>query len=189
MTPIRRFAGIGSRETPRSIRPLIDIVCDVAVTAGFTLVSGGADGADSMFENAYDERWGCKEIRLPWPGFNGNASPLTSASAEAWEIAAQHHPAWSSLSRGAKALHARNVHQVLGADCRSPVEFVVYWTMRGQMVGGTGQALRIASAYDIECVSLWSFGDRLFGDTMLGEKMIALCQAWPTAGARTPGTT
>jgi hypothetical protein len=26
------------------------------------------------------------------------------------------HPAWSRLTRGVRALHARNCHQVLGAD-------------------------------------------------------------------------
>ncbi len=73
----------------------------------------------------------------------------------AYELAATFHPAWSRLPRAVRALHARNAHQVLGADLASPARFVLCWTPdgsldgRGRRVGGTGQALRIARHHGI----------------------------------------
>lgn len=51
-------------------------------------------------------------------------------------------------------LHARNCYQVLGADLRTPTQFVICWTPRGSGEGGTGQALRIAKAYNIPIFDL-----------------------------------
>lgn len=75
-------------------------------------------------------------------------------------MAAGFHPAWSRLSSGVRHLHARNCHQVLGRDLNAPARFVVRWTPdgsldgRGQRVGGTGQALRIAHHHGISVFNL-----------------------------------
>jgi hypothetical protein len=78
----------------------------------------------------------------------------TLARAEA--IAAAHHPRWWQLSDAARRLHTRNVFQVLGDDLASPSEFVVCWTPRGDLVGGTAQALRIAATYGVPIANLGS---------------------------------
>ena len=76
------------------------------------------------------------------------------------QMAAAHHPAWERLGRGARSLHARNCHQILGRDLDDPVSFVVCWTPDGATThpgpstGGTGQALRIAAAHDIPVFNL-----------------------------------
>jgi hypothetical protein len=145
------YAGIGSRSTPTELEPVIANVAFVCNVQGFTLRSGGAPGADTMFEKDADR----KEIFLPWRQFNGNESPLHPPTAEAYKIAATYHPAWSRCSQGARALHARNVHQILGRNLNEPVEFVVCWTPGGEDVGGTSQALRIARAYGIWIENLW----------------------------------
>jgi hypothetical protein len=75
-------------------------------------------------------------------------------------MASRFHPAWASLRAGVRPLHARNCHQVLGADLTSPARFVLCWTPdgsldgRGRRVGGTGQALRIAHHYGVPVFNL-----------------------------------
>ena len=61
------YAGIGSRKTPVHILSKMRRVAERLEVRGYTLRSGGADGADTAFEE------GCKrkEIFLPQPGFNG----------------------------------------------------------------------------------------------------------------------
>lgn len=126
---------------------------------GWTLRSGGAPGADSAFERgamrAMDgdllEPW--PEVYLPWEGFEGrpvgpdHLSPYPGAA----EVAERFHPAWRYLSRGAKLLHARNVHQILGQNVAEPrlSAFVLCWTKDAKGGGGTGQALRVAAGYGV----------------------------------------
>jgi hypothetical protein len=59
------------------------------------------------------------------------------------------------LSYGAKKLMARNCHQVLGQDLKTPVDFIVCWTKNGNINGGTGQALRIAKKLNIPVYNLF----------------------------------
>jgi hypothetical protein len=120
----------------------------------YILRSGGADGADSAFEAGCDLARGSKEIYLPWKGFNNNPSELYTQHPKAFEIAAKFHPSWDKLKDSVKKLMARNVHQVLGNDLGSPVEFVVCWTPNGLGGGGTGQALRLAKSLDIKIFDL-----------------------------------
>ena len=66
-------------------------------------------------------------------------------------VASAYHPAWDRCDRYARALHARNVAIVLGADPDQPdpVDAVTCWTPGGRVVGGTATAMRIAEAYGI----------------------------------------
>lgn len=81
-------------------------------------------------------------------------------SAEAFELAARVHPAWDRCSGRVRALHARNSHEILGADLARPSNFVVCWTPDGSLdgagreAGGTGQALRIAALHSIPVFNL-----------------------------------
>lgn len=134
------YAGIGSRETPSHILTLMTGIAEYLAIREWTLRSGGANGADSAFENGAE----AKEIYLPWQGFNGNASPLFRPTPEAIKMAEKYHPAWHKLRRGARLLMARNCHQVLGLDLKTPVEMVICWTKDAAGGGGTGQAIRIA---------------------------------------------
>jgi hypothetical protein len=154
---MKAFAGIGSRQTPDKLKPYIFEICKVLVSKGYTLRSGGADGADSFFEEGYDLVGGNKEIFLPWKGFNANKSPLYEIPLWAYSVAAKYHPHWHNLKKGPMKLHARNAQQVLGKDLNDPVEFVICWTPDGcnhgsgrtNATGGTGQAISIASDYNI----------------------------------------
>ncbi|UKL14738.1 DprA-like DNA processing chain A [Stenotrophomonas phage C121] len=126
---------------------------------GYTLRSGGADGADSAFEYGCDQGNGTKEIFIPWNGFSGrfmNERGIVVFNDPCHEkIASQFHPNWGACSKGAKALHTRNVAQILGESVSSKhTDFVVCWTKNGSGAGGTGQAIRIARAHSIPVFDL-----------------------------------
>lgn len=145
------YTGIGSRATPDEVLAKMTQIAQAFARKGWVLRSGGAKGADSAFEAGAGER---KEIFLPWPGFNGRQSSFSRPSAAALEMAAQLHPAWERCSQGARKLHARNTHQILGYDLKSPTSLVVCWTEGGGLKGGTAQAIRLATLYSIPVFNL-----------------------------------
>ena len=159
-TPI--VAAIGSRDAPVDARRLMNATGQVLGLNGFTLRSGAAEGSDQAFEAGFDAVEAEKEIFIPWDGFNDRSAAPDGTSAQisdrAYEIAEQFHPNWDNLSEPVRKLQARNTHQVLGADCESPVDVVVCWTVEGRGRGGTGQALRIAKAHNIPIIDLGAQG-------------------------------
>lgn len=148
------YAGIGSRKTPTVIQQRMTVFAHGRLLEGYTLRSGGADGADIAFESGAAD---LKEIFLPYDGFNNKrANGITIIDAltlptyeEARYIAKQYHPKWASLDEKSRRFHTRNVYQVLGADLNTPIEMVACWTVDRKASGGTGQAIRIALAKDI----------------------------------------
>ena len=151
------YTGIGSRQTPNIILKYMAKLAKILDEYSYILRSGGADGADSAFESGTMN----KEIFLPWKGFNNNDSQLYDIKSESFEIAERFHPNWIKLSNGAKKLHARNVHQILGKNLDKPSYFVVCWTKDGKASGGTGQAIRIAKYYNIRIFNLFNKNQRL----------------------------
>jgi len=157
------YTGIGSRETPAVILEIFEKVAILLAKKGYILRSGGADGADSAFEKGCLEASGAKEIFLPWSKFNGRSEKndgyyFTRDShydlyKKAKVLASSHHPVWESLKDGAKMLHTRNVHQVLGLDVETPSAFLICYSLvnvqTGEWRGGTGQALRVAHSLNI----------------------------------------
>lgn len=134
------YAGIGSRETPPDVCTRMLGYAHYLRGLGWTLRSGGAEGADAAFARGAG---GKAEIFRP-----------QDATDEALALAARFHPAWDRCSTYAKRLHARNGFQVLGRDLRSPSSFVICWTKDGKASGGTGQAIRIAMAHKIPVFNL-----------------------------------
>ena len=165
------YAGIGSRETPAKVLEQMKAVAGFLAMCGYTMRSGGAEGADTAFEIGHVDQlkeWERMEIFLPWSGFNNKRPnhkthiciPDTSeVYKQAEQIAEQFHPAWHRLTRGGKALQTRNVFQIMGPDLKSPSHFVVCWTKDGQATGGTGQAIRIAQAIGIPVYNLFNSED------------------------------
>ena len=151
------YTGIGSRQTPKEILDRMTHIGKEFAGMGFTLRSGGADGADSAFERGCEDVNGFKEIYIPWDGFNNLSSSAgykIGNHPDAESIMANLHPAWHVCSQGVRKLHTRNVYQVLGADLNTPSVLVVCWTPRGQIVGGTGQAIRLAIQHNIRVINL-----------------------------------
>lgn len=150
---MKAYAGIGSRSTPENECGVMIDLAGTLAEVGYTLRTGGAKGADEAFlMGAALRAGGAWSLWLPWQGYNGHEGTLPTA--KAFEVARRFHPAWHMCGPGAQKMHARNANIVLGADLATPVEFVVCWTPRGEPVGGTGQALRIAAAYDIPVYNL-----------------------------------
>lgn len=156
------YTGIGSRETPEEALRLFERISYLLAKRGWVVRSGGAPGADEAFIcDALLWSKDSVEIYLPWPGFNNwdwdeDIKMLEEPQPEAFDIAAKYHPHWQYLKQGAKKLHARNVHQILGEDVLAPklTEFVLCWTKNGKVVGGTAQAIRIANDYGVPVFNL-----------------------------------
>lgn len=163
----KTYAGIGSRDTPSEILETMKDIAALCHDVGYTLNSGGADGADSAFEQGALSVGGSCNIFLPWPKFNGHHSTYTRPKPEAYEIAASIHPIWQHLGKDSvRSLIARNMHQVLGWSLKDPVEFVVCWTFNGQETakqytlrsGGTGSAISLADSLGIPVFNLCNDG-------------------------------
>lgn len=168
---MKYYAGIGSRETPPNILSEMKAFGFLLAQMGYTLRSGGADGADTAFEQGCDFRNGLKEIYLPWKLFNRNKSPLFEITDNALAMAKQvYGPRWVILKHSVRRLHARNLYQVLGATLDNPSSFVLCFTQDGcetyktrtKETGGTGQAIACATMfpalYDIPVFNLKNEG-------------------------------
>lgn len=130
--PVACYAGIGSRKTPEAVLIEMSNIAMKLAMRGWTLRSGGADGADKAFERGADMMRGRKVIRG------------VTEQPHAMDHAARYHPAWDRCDAYARSLHARNSLVMLGDRLDHPVSFVVCWTPGAAVTGGTGQALRIA---------------------------------------------
>jgi len=148
---MRYYTGVGSRATPAYVMEMMEEIAIECEKKDLILRSGGADGADTAFENGAGES---KEIYIPWKGFNGSSSFRYESSPEAEKIARTIHPKWGSLSYGGKALHTRNVHQVLGQNLNEPSDFLVCWTENAKDVGGTATAIKLARKNNIPIFNL-----------------------------------
>lgn len=154
--PTKYYAGVGSRDTPQDILDLIEKISAFLREQGYTLRSGGADGADSAFEKGAGEQ---KEIFLPWPKFNNNKSTYDGDN---WKykkihlkLAKEFHPSFEQLTVQIKKLMVRNSAQIIGKDTEDiPSDFVICYTKDGKDSGGTGQALRIARSMNIPIYNL-----------------------------------
>lgn len=153
------YSGIGSRETPEEIYTLMVEIAYKLASLGYTLRSGGAEGADQAFEegwwayhterDAADPAKPRAEIYLPWNGFedrhhggaDGGYIQISDKELleDAMGVASVIHPGWNAkkrdgtpvLSRGAKGMHARNCFQVLGRNLESPSDFLICWAPWG----------------------------------------------------------
>lgn len=160
------YTGIGSRSTPPEQLQRMRDLATMLARDGYELRSGAADGADTACEEGCDLAGGAKSIWLPWPGFQNRwPNPAESTflpAPQAFEMAALLHPRWTMLTRGPRALHARNVHQVLGHPLDEPSEFALCWTADGAQAakdvssktGGTGTAIRLSSQRGVPVFNL-----------------------------------
>lgn len=156
---MKLYAGVGSRETPDSILEIMENTAEALANQGWILRSGGANGADQAFAGKLAKTE--KEIFLPWPGYNDlvpgeDGVCLIRPIPAAVQLAGEVHPAWDRCGHGARQLHGRNAHIVLGHDLATPVKFVLAWTPGGKMVGGTALALRLAEREGIPVFNLYN---------------------------------
>lgn len=166
----KSYAGIGSRETPSEILTVMSQVASTLGNQNWILRTGAAPGADLAFmKGAYDAQ-GRMEVGMPWlgtkskrfcPWLEGKDSdqivvrvPEREQYCELREVIEKYHPAPHNLSPAAEKFMMRNTWQVLGYDLSVPSKFVICWTPDAKIVGGTGQALRIANGHSIPIFNL-----------------------------------
>lgn len=156
------YAGIGSRKAPPDVLEFMRRVAARLAQRGYVLRSGAAEGSDTAFEQGCVQAGGAAEIWLPWRGFRDHADTGLYPTEQHAQMAETVHPAWDRLSRGPRALHSRNVGQVLGRDLDTPVSFVLCWTPDGcetekartRDTGGTGTAIVLAARKGIPVINL-----------------------------------
>lgn len=180
MPRVNYYAGIGSRETPEAILALMRRTAAVLYRRGWTLRSGGADGADHAFyagvAQVPDYNPEQVKIYLGWNGMKGHGgirlyedpsrgfynSTLYSTHEEAQLIAQGLHGAWEKLGNGGRLLHTRNVFQILGDDLDSPVRMVICYAKpvgtSGAVKGGTNTAVKLALLKGIDVINLATEG-------------------------------
>ena len=167
ITMARFYAGIGARETPPRIQDIMTRLASKLEQDGWILRSGAAEGADSAFERGVINPQANAEIYLPRYKFPTRAKdprvlPRIAGSQPQFinyqtlptaRAARQTVPVYNKYSAGKSDfwfdLMARNAMQVLGRDLRTPAKVVIAYTPEGKVVGGTGQALRMAQNYKI----------------------------------------
>ena len=145
-TPIKYYAGIGSRKTPEKVLKQLTLLAQYLEKRNYILRSGGAIGADKAFEAGSTHN----EI------FRQN-----NATLEAQEIAGKFHPFWSNCNDYTKKLMARNIMILLGKNLNTPVEFVLCWTDAPKSAwGGTNFGILVAKAYKIPVFNLYNIEEK-----------------------------
>lgn len=159
------MAGVGSRSTPQNVLNFMEEFCyEVSLKLNWVGYSGGAVGADTACAKGFARAKGKCIQFIPWPGFNGlkPGRDIICLSNSQWEKNIKEMISWgvfhpdhvARLSRGGRALHARNFHQVLGWNNYPAASLVVCWTEKGQTIGGTATAIKLAQAHGITVVNL-----------------------------------
>lgn len=166
------YTGIGSRQTPKEILDLMVEIGRKMSDLGYIGRSGGAEGADSAFqEGAQLSGKSLFDVYLPWgkSGHDKNIIMLNPQKfqnyQQAVELASQVHPAWDRCSDAAKKLHSRNVYQILGNDLRTPSKVcILYAEPRGtySVKGGTNTALQLALMHKVPSWNLYKKESREF---------------------------
>lgn len=192
------YTGIGSRSTPKPVLQLMRKIGYVMAMRGYTLRSGGAEGADTAFADGWGDAWvtdagphGSKfkaEIYLPWEGFNDQYSTtegnilVQGEWEQANKIAASIHPNWDNCKSTVKRLHARNIFQVLGKNLNLPSSCVIFYAEpEGDSVkGGTRTAVELAKREGIPVYNLhdplifkrWNIWVLRHNDLIVGNDLI-----------------
>ena len=164
---MKPYTGIGAREITPSLTNELTQIGQKLAELGYTVRSGGAQGADFAFETGCDIGKGSKEIYLPWKGFNHNKSSLVLPNPIPTDVAAiakEIYPHWDYVTEPVRRLHARNVYQILGWDLTSPAHFVVCYTERPyndpKAVGGTLFGIKLAEKHEIPVYNFFVRGAR-----------------------------
>ena len=194
------YTGVGSRLTPLGVLAEMRRIAALMRDDGFILRTGGAAGADSAFAGGVGAvraqrtaiAKGVLEVYIPAAGWRGWVGHYVydKIPEDAYRIAENLHPKWSSLDDLVHALHARNVCQILGQEPvrdPRPSSLVICWTGDGaqsardvcHLTGGTGMAIMLADAYRIPVYNLNNRNARAALRTEL--QRLKLERSWPSA--------
>lgn len=169
---MKTYAGIGNKKTPENIINIIKIVAILLSHDKYVCATGACTGADQAFAEGTIMANGFVHLHVPWESYEiGWRSKLKGHirtfvlkddDVEAYNTVAIFHPAYHKLSPSVKALHARSYNIVKNAS------FMVCWTEDGQVTGGTGQAIKIATYFHLPIYNLGN--EKTFNDMLTAIK-------------------
>jgi len=167
ITP-KHVACVGSRAITASEENLLQCIGEQLVRSGWTVHSGGAQGADQAFAKGAARALAARAsgglvIHLPWVSYEraaANSAVALSAgraeldtvpfTADERALALSEHPAPDRLTAGGVTLMTRNVRIIFPAGLAAPpVQLVVALPSNKPGGGGTGHALRLATRFQI----------------------------------------
>lgn len=137
------YAGIGSRTTPYHILDQMRSIASKLANKKYTLRSGKASGADTAFEKGALSAGGALDLYT-----------YKDTTLAAMSLVSTYHPAWHLCSDYSKLLLGRNAQIILGYSLDKPVDFVVCWTPRAALLGGTAIGIKIAMSRNISVYNL-----------------------------------
>lgn len=168
----KRACVVGSRKITDTDRYIIEVIGRLLDKLGVQGASGNADGSDIEWDkHIFVQHF------LPWSGHKSNKDSPERHNGDknnqylslnmcpptllekARSIAADHHPGWDYLKRGARLMHTRNVFQALGVKL-APETYadVTIFTSDvdrfGTVKGGTRTAVEISKSYGIPTFNL-----------------------------------
>ena len=155
------YSGIGTRETtPKEEERILKI--SEKLSKSFVLYSGNASGSDRKFQEGCN---GNCVLFLPWASFDSDKYDFTKAldvfdlgkSPEGMASVEKFHPNGKNMKYTHKLLMSRNYHQIMGYKQYPRVSFVVCCASEddeGNVLGGTGQAVRIAKNIGIPVINI-----------------------------------
>lgn len=158
---MKSYAGIGTRDISDDEYDKIITIAKIMNKKDYILYSGNANGSDIAFQEGSN---GKCVIMLPWNKFNIDEYDYTFSrdyfdvgkTKNGLDSVDKFHPAPDKLSYGARSLMARNYHQIFGYKGYPRVDIVICCAniKFGNVIGGTGQAVRIANHYKIPVINI-----------------------------------
>lgn len=167
------WTGVGSRDVPDDVSPVLIWVGKCMALLGGVLCTGDAIGSDYLFKVGYDE---CRGANMP-PAQVYYTKKKNQRDLQHDPVKGQHeaerYPTWEQSSaiafraRGSFeglfpsgiGLHSRNPMQVLSETLEDPRKIIVFYARpvgkKGKVDGGTNTAVQVAIQYDIKRVNLY----------------------------------
>lgn len=156
---MKKIAIIGSRKAPSHILNNISLIGKFYSDQGYIGVSGDAIGCDQAgmkyFKNPIlFTAENTENGRKSWDNFSNESKIKSYLKVKAL------CPDIDSLDHYVQKLFMRNICQVLGEDCMSPVDLVLYWApeRNGVIKGGTRIAVYTARKHGIPTENLADHG-------------------------------
>lgn len=155
-----RYAMIGTRSPSDKMFERIHNVARFLVRRGHHIHTGGAKGVDeAAMVGAASVDASKLHVFLPWADYNKDIIPAGANTYLFDEVACpnwsksvdKYHPNARALTRGPRALHARNYGIVMFPE---PVDAVIAVPKSIQEEGGTGQGMRIAIGENVELYNI-----------------------------------
>ena len=151
------YTGIGHRDNvPMQILSLMTKKAQYLSDIGYTLRSGGARGSDFAFEKGADS---FDSYVLKPKQSIGAKNYIVPCLDDYRDLAMSCVPHWHKCNQYARDCHTRNICQIIGHVIDNPIksDFVLAYTLNGELVGGTSSALKLAMRNDIPIFNMGAY--------------------------------